>query len=335
MPVRYGSDLDEHHAVRSHAGVFDISHMAEIFVTGDPKFLDYAVGAKPSDLKVGRAKYTLLLNEDGKVIDDLIVYRLAENEFLVVANAGNRQAAFAALKSRASGFEVEVADRSDDYSLIAIQGPKAAGLLQTKSDVDLTTLPYYSIAAAKLNGTAVHLARTGYTGEDGFEVLVRNQDAESVWDLLLSMDGVKPCGLAARDTLRLEAGMPLYGHELDLNTNPFEAGLQKTLRFEKEFVGSAVLDREIDKTPHKKLFALRGEGKRAARQDYEIFIPGGKLVGKITSGILSPTLGYPIALAYLEGDAGIEIGDKLEADVRGTRVLYEVVAMPFYKREGK
>jgi aminomethyltransferase len=252
-----------------------------------------------------------------------------------VANAGNRQAAFEALSQRAKGFAVDVSDRSDDFALIAIQGPKAAELLQTKCNVDLSTLRYYSIASAELDGTLVHLARTGYTGEDGFEVLAMAQDAEKIWDLLLGLEGVKACGLAARDTLRLEAGMPLYGHELDLNTNPFEAGLGKTLRFDKEFVGSSALESQQESTPKKKLFALKGEGRRAARQDYEIFSLAGDLLGRVTSGVLSPTLGYPIALAYLNGDAELEIGSKLEADVRGTKVPYEVVAMPFYKREVK
>jgi aminomethyltransferase len=203
-------------------------------------------------------------------------------------------------------------------------------------DIDPNPLKYYSIASANLAGIPVLLARTGYTGEDGFEISMHKEHAEKVWDLILAKGGerIKPCGLAARDTLRLEAGMPLYGHELDLETRPQEAGLGRVVAQDKEgFVGKAAL---ISHQPTKLLHALRGEGRRAARQDYEIFYPGSEsAIGKVTSGALSPTLGYPVAMAYLEVSEQLPIGTKLEADVRGSRVSYEVVAMPFYKREGK
>ena len=177
------------------------------------------------------------------------------------------------------------------------------------------------------------IARTGYTGEDGFEILVENAKAETIWDLIIGL-GVVPCGLAARDTLRLEAGMPLYGHELGIDLNPFEAGLGKIVSFEKDFVGSSALAKLAGSEPTKRLYALKGEGRRAARAEYEIFFPGQeKSLGQVTSGVLSPTLGYPIAMAYLEADSQLQIGTALEADVRGSRVSYEVVAMPFYKRE--
>lgn len=340
MPVRYGSDLDEHHAVRNSAGLFDISHMAEITILGDAgQFLDYAVVSKVSALADGRAKYTMICNPDGGVIDDLIVYRIAAQDYLVIANASNRHAVVKALRERSVGFDVEIQDISDDYSLLAFQGPKSAEILQSlitpdfKGEAyDLSNLKYYAIAPAEVGGVSVLLARTGYTGEDGFEVLVANAEAEKMWDLI-SQQGVTPCGLAARDTLRLEAGMPLYGHELESDLTPFEAGLEKIVSFEKQFVGKDALEKKVGQTPARKLYALKGEGRRAARADYEIFVPGGTAaIGKVTSGVLSPTLGYPIAMAYLAGELELPVGSKLEADVRGTRVEYEVVAMPFYKR---
>ena len=334
MPVRYGSDLDEHHAVRNSCGLFDISHMAEIRVTGSAEeFLDYALISKISELDIGRAKYTMICNDSGGIIDDLIVYRLDQDEFLIVANAGNHHQVVEALKSRLTNFpETEVTDESDQWSLIALQGPKTVEVLQGLVDLDLSQLKYYSIAAASLDGQDVFLARTGYTGEDGFEIFITG-DPSSIWQLLLAREGVQPCGLACRDTLRLEAGMPLYGHELTLETTPFSANLGKVIRFDKQdFVGKQAL--ETAKHPKQKLFGLAGEGRRAARADYEVFLPNGDTaIGIITSGALSPTLQYPVAMAMLATDQGLEPGSEVEADVRGTRVSYKIVQLPFYKRE--
>lgn len=333
MPVRYGSDLDEHHAVRNSCGLFDISHMAEIRIQGDQAaaFLDYALISKLSELAVGRAKYTMICNEQGGVIDDLIVYRMAEDEFLIVANAGNRHPVVAALAERQSQFpSLGVVDESDSWVLIALQGPKAESILSKLCGKDLSGEKYYSIVAAQLAGIDVLLARTGYTGEDGFEVFVPAESGSKIWELLLGQEGVSACGLACRDTLRLEAGMPLYGHELNLEISPFEAGLGKVIRFDKdEFVGKSSLEAHTSKT---KLHGLKGEGRRAARADYEIYEVGGEApIGIVTSGALSPTLGYPIAMAYLNGE--YPVGSQLEADVRGTRIPYEVVELPFYKRK--
>jgi aminomethyltransferase len=337
MPVRYGSDLDEHHAVRNSAGLFDISHMAQISVLDDAaNFLDYAVVSKVSALANGRAKYTMICNDQGGIIDDLIVYRIHDNDYLVIANASNREAVFAQLSTLAKDFDVELQDHSLDSALLALQGPRALEILSELVDIDPAPLKYYSIAPANLDGVPVLLARTGYTGEDGFEISMHKEHAEKVWDLILKVGGdrVRPCGLAARDTLRLEAGMPLYGHELDLETIPQEAGLGRVVSQDKDsFVGKTAL---AGATPRKLLHAIVGEGRRAARADYEIFYPGSdQALGKVTSGALSPTLGYPVAMAYLNVTEQLAVGTKLEADVRGTRVSYGVVAMPFYKREGK
>ena len=336
MPVRYGSDLDEHHAVRNSAGLFDISHMGEIRITGQAaEFLDFALISKLSELAVGKAKYTMICQADGGVVDDLIVYRMGEDEYLIVANAGNKDVVFETLQDRTNGFDVEVKDESKDFALIAIQGPKAASILQQVIDIDLSAIKYYAIDKAVLNHEPVLLARTGYTGEDGFEIFVDNSQAAMVWNLLLETSSeLVPCGLACRDTLRLEAGMPLYGHELEIDVNPFEVNLGKVIRFDKgDFVGRQALEAQADKVPVKLLYGLKGEGRRAARADYEIFLPGGgQSIGKVTSGALSPTLGYPIGMAFIDGLVELEIGSKLEADVRGTRVSYEVVKLPFYKR---
>lgn len=338
MPVRYSSDLAEHAAVRSAAGLFDISHMAEFFITGSeaPDFLDHALVGVASEIADGRAKYSLIVNADGGIIDDLIVYRFTTERFLIIANAGNRIAVAAALASRSAGFDCEVRDDSDEYALLAIQGPSAVEILQQLTDAQLDSLKYYSIIEAQVNGSAAFLARTGYTGEDGFEVLIGAADAVSLWRELLRVGAAKglvPAGYACRDTLRLEAGMPLYGNELSLETNPFEAGFARVVRLDHEFVGGDALTKLAEANPAKKLVALVGEGKRAARAHYELFAEEHSTspIGEITTGALSPTLGHPIAMAYVQpafADPGIEIW----ADVRGSRQRMTVSALPFYKR---
>ena len=335
MPVRYGSDLAEHHAVRNSAGLFDISHMAEFWLTGKDAgaVLDNALVNPPSEIAVGRAKYNMICNPDGGVIDDLIVYRIADEEFLVIANAGNRDAVANALSERNFG-ESKFEDQSDDWALLAVQGPKATEILQTLASIELAPLKYYSIASGEVAGVGAYFCRTGYTGEDGFEVLVPASQAAKVWNQILEAgaDSMVPCGLAARDTLRLEAGMPLYGHELGLDRSPFEAGLGRSVKLEREFIGSKALEETKAKGISSKLFGLVGEGKRAARADYEVYLPGGSApIGKVTSGALSPTLGYPIAMAYLDR-VDLEFGAEVEVDIRGTKTSFKVSSMPFYKR---
>ena len=336
MPVRYSSDLAEHEAVRTNAGVFDISHMAEIFIEGQgaSAFLDYSLVGQASLIENGKAKYSLICNNDGGIIDDLIVYRMADESFLVIANAGNRDAVVSALTSRAAtvGFS-GMQDRSDDFALLAIQGPNATSILQTLTDTDLSTLPYYSIGEGKVAGVDAYLCRTGYTGEDGFEVLFSSQEAAKVFNALIEA-GAVPCGLASRDTLRLEAGMPLYGHELNLDVNPYEAGFARVVRLERDdFVGRDALLELSTKSPSRKLVGLVGEGKRAARADYPLYADADSTVqiGIITSGALSPTLGYPVAMGYLETDFS-EIGGTVSVDIRGTRLPMSIVKLPFYKR---
>ena len=337
MPVRYSSDLAEHQAVRETAGLFDISHMAEIFISGPQaaSFLDYALVGQASAIANGKAKYSLICNAQGNIIDDLIVYRLADDQYLVIANAGNRHAVVKALQERAifQGF-VGIEDRSDHFALLAIQGPTATSILQTLTDADLSALPYYSIGTGLVAGVNSYLCRTGYTGEDGFEILFPADKATEVFDALIQA-GATPCGLASRDTLRLEAGMPLYGHELSLEINPYQAGLGRVVKLDRDedFVGKSALAALSNKTPDKQLVGLIGEGKRAARAEYVLYSSAESTepIGEITSGALSPTLGYPVAMAYLETSSS-EVGNTVSVDIRGTRLEMTVVKLPFYKR---
>lgn len=336
MPVRYSSDLAEHEAVRTNAGLFDISHMAEIFIegVGAAAFLDYSLVGQASLIENGKAKYSLICNNDGGIIDDLIVYRIEDESFLVIANAGNREAVVSALKTRAAtvGFN-GVTDKSDDYALLAIQGPNATKILQGITDTDLSKLPYYSIGEGNVGGVKAYLCRTGYTGEDGFEVLFSSNDAVKVFNALIT-EGAVPCGLASRDTLRLEAGMPLYGHELNLDVDPYEAGFGRVVKLDRDdFVGRAALLELSTKNPSRKLVGLIGDGKRAARADYPLFADSESTVqiGIITSGALSPSLGYPVAMGYLATDLS-DIGNTVSVDIRGTRLPMTIVKLPFYKR---
>jgi aminomethyltransferase len=340
MPVRYSSDLAEHHAVRSAGGLFDISHMAEFFVDGEGAgdYLDYALAGRLSSMPVGKAKYSLVLAGDGGIVDDVIVYRLADEHFLVIANAGNRHPVAAAFAERSEGRSVQVLDATDDYSLIAVQGPLARGILDATVGLDsfahpLDELKYYASVAASFQGQPLLIARTGYTGEDGYELLIPNQHVNALWDAVLEAGeprGLVPAGLAARDTLRLEAGMPLYGHELSLDIVPAQAGLGRVVAADKtEFVGRAGLA-ALDSTDAPVLVGLVSDGKRAGRAGYAV-LDAETAVGEITSGALSPTLGHPIAMAFVSPSASA-LGTELFIDVRGTRIPATVTALPFYRR---
>jgi len=340
MPVRYSSDLAEHEAVRTKAGLFDISHMGEIFIEGKDAagFLDYALVGAASEIAVGRAKYSLICNEAGGIIDDLIVYRLAETSYLVVANASNKDVVFSAFQSRVGTFDAEVRDESDAFVLLAIQGPKSVEILGEITSAPLSDLKYYAISEAQIANVECLLARTGYTGEDGFEIYIPVAAGEKVFDALMDAGAkfeLMPAGLACRDTLRLEAGMPLYGHEMTELVNPYQAGFGKVVRLDKpgDFVGKASLTELSQTPPSQVLVGLAGEGKRAARADYEIFAADTDgSVGVITSGVLSPTLGYPVAMGYLNSELA-SVGSKVSVDVRGSMLDFQVVKLPFYRRE--
>jgi aminomethyltransferase len=342
MPVRYSSDLAEHHAVRTAAGLFDLSHMGEILIVGPEaaEALDYALAGKLSAIAEGQAKYSLLLARDGGILDDLVVYRTGDDRYLVVANASNRALVAEELRDRCSIFDCLVEDESDDIALIAMQGPIAEEILRNVEGFDvpgLDELRYYRAIPSDFRGHHVLVARTGYTGEDGFEFYLGPVAAAELWVALLETgggSGLVPAGLAARDTLRLEAGMPLYGHELSTETFPQQAGLGKVVALSKEgdFVGRAAVE-EGPADDARVLVGLVAEGKRAGRAGYSIVLPdSAHVVGAVTSGALSPTLGVPVSLAYVDPDFA-EVGTLLHLDVRGTRVPASVVRLPFYQRE--
>jgi aminomethyltransferase len=271
---------------------------------------------------------------DGGILDDLIVYRLADSRFLVVANAGNAALVSDTLAERIGDFRAVLDDRSLATSLVAVQGPASMSILQPLTDVELSSLKYYAIGEGTVAGLPALVARTGYTGEDGFEVFVEWARGPAVWAALQEAgreQGLQPCGLGARDTLRLEAGMPLYGNELDSETTPFEAGLGRVVKFEKEgeFVGREALAK-VAEAPRKRLVGLRITGRGIARHGHPLWV-GDRRTGIVTSGTQSPTLGYPIAMGYVApGDA--EIGTIVEVEIRDTRVAAEIVPLPFYKR---
>ncbi|MEZ0577897.1 glycine cleavage system aminomethyltransferase GcvT [Nocardioides sp. MH1] len=339
MPVRYGSETAEHHAVRTTAGLFDLCHMGEIEVTGTEagRALDRALVGRPSAIPVGRARYTMICDEDGGIIDDLVVYRLGDDRYLVVANAANTAVVAAALTERAGGFDATVRDATDDWALIAVQGPTAAAVVAGLTDLDLTTLKYYAIAETRLAGADVLLARTGYTGEDGFEVYCASSEAAATWLALGSAGaehGLVPAGLACRDTLRLEAGMALYGHELTRRTTPYDAGLGRVVVHDKPegFVGDAALRARAAAEPRATLVGLRPAGRRSPRAGYTVLDPAtGEAAGTITSGSPSPTLGHPVAMAYVAPHLAT-VGLTVQVDVRGSREDAEVVDLPFYQR---
>ncbi|MER7056412.1 glycine cleavage system aminomethyltransferase GcvT [Streptomyces sp. NPDC000351] len=347
MPLRYGSERDEHLAVRSRAGLFDLSHMGESTVTGPQatELLNFALVGNIGTVKPGRARYTMICREDGGILDDLIVYRLDETgagtpHYMVVANASNAQVVLDALTERAAGFDAEVRDDRDAYALLAVQGPESPAILASLTDAGLDGLKYYAGLPGTVAGVPALIARTGYTGEDGFELFVKPEHAVELWQALTVAGedaGLVPCGLSCRDTLRLEAGMPLYGHELSTALTPFDAGFGRVVKFEKEgdFVGRAALAEAAERaaaTPPRVLVGLVAEGRRVPRAGYQV-VAGGEVVGEVTSGAPSPTLGKPIAMAYVDpahaapGTAGVGV------DIRGSHEPYEVVALPFYKRQ--
>lgn len=334
MPLRFSGDRAEHEAVRSRAGLFDLSHMAQIEVHGPQAdlALDTALVSAVSRLSTGRARYTMLVTAEGGILDDLIVYRLADQEFLVIANAANRETVLDQLTVRSAPYQVGIVDRTTTRALIALQGPRAAAVLATRTDADLEGLRYYAAMPAEVAGIPVLLARTGYTGEDGFELSVSAASAVPLWQSLLDAGqdaGVLRCGLASRDSLRLEAGMPLYGHELTDQTTPYDVGMGRLVHTDREFVGQEALAARAAEPPRHHLVGLRGEGRRAARAGYPVFVAGDQ-VGEITSGILSPTLGHPIALARV--DRELPADADVTVDVRGTPTPMTVTKPPFYRR---
>lgn len=335
MPVQYSSIVPEHHAVRRAAGIFDIAHMGRLKFTGPDaaKFLDYLITNDVPSLAVGQIKYALVTNDAGGILDDVLVYRLADS-YLLVVNASNRQKILEWIDTHRAGFQVTVEDQTVPQFMLALQGPKAHALLQPLVDVDLAQIKYYFGTPARVLGQPAFVSRTGYTGEDGFEVIVAAGQALALWETLIGAGtpiGLLPAGLGCRDTLRLEAGMPLYGHELNETIDPFTAGLAFGVRLDAgDFVGRTALVAAKANADRMRRVGLELAGKRIAREGALVFADD-QQVGRVTSGTFSPTLEKSIAMAYIP-TAHAAVGTALTIDIRGQREPATVVKLPFYKR---
>ena len=323
MPVQYAGLKAEHQAVRENVGMFDVSHMGQFRFRG-PGALDFLQHVTPNDvskLKPGRAHYNWLPAEEGGLVDDIYIYQAGEQDYLMVVNAGNIAKDWAHLQALAAGYDVQMTDESDDWVLIAVQGPKAAATLNEFTDADLLTAKRNSFFPGRLLDHDVFFARTGYTGEDGFEVFVKAPEGEALWDALLA-SGIAPAGLGARDTLRLEAGFPLYGHEFSENIHPLSSTYAWVVK-DKPYLGRT----KMDEAPRQKLIGLKLD-KIPVREGYPVML-GGENVGVVTSGSTSPTLGHPIAMALVDVDAAD--ASAFEVEVRGKRHPAERTELPFYK----
>jgi len=339
MPVQYTSITEEHHAVRNAAGLFDIAHMGRLTFTGPDAgpFLSRLLTNDVSRLKVGQIRYSLMCNEEGGILDDVLVYRFS-GFYMLVVNASNREKIIGWIDTHADGSgaqQADVADLTFDRFMMALQGPRAVDILNPLAAVDVSTLKYYHGYETSVCETSAIVSRTGYTGEDGFEVIVPSEQAPAVWEAIIDAGephGLLPAGLGCRDTLRLEAAMPLYGHELDENIDPFTAGVGFGVKLNAgEFIGrEALLQKKADESRPKRI-GLELQGKRIARDGAEVF-RGEQKVGRVTSGTFSPTLQKSIAMGYVTPDCADE-GTSLEVDIRGKRVAAKVVSLPFYRRE--
>jgi len=339
MPVQYSGIIEEHMAVRTAAGVFDLSHMGEFEVVGPHalELMERALTNSAARLHGGQAQYTLICTPDGGVIDDLIVYRLSAERFMLCVNASNIDADRKWLLSL-NHHGADFRDLSDETALVAVQGPKAIAILVRLASFPIDEVRRFGVADGEVGGVRCLAARTGYTGEDGFELFVAANDAAHLFAEIMtagSADGIKPCGLGARDTLRLEAGLPLYGHELDRSTSPLEAGLATYVKFGHNFVGEEALLTQRANGLKKHLIGLATDDARTiARQGYPLIIDD-VAVGSVTSGTFAPALSRPIAMAYVRGPERPPIGARLQVEVRKRQVPATVVARPFYRRSGK
>jgi aminomethyltransferase len=335
MPVHYHGVIDEHRAVRQGAGLFDVSHMGEIEVRGE-NALELCQRLTANDIsrvRLGQAQYNLLLNEHGGVIDDVIFYRLEQDIFFICVNASNSEKDFAWLRAQAAG-AAEVENVSDKYAQLALQGPRAAKILQPLTAVSLAEVKSFSFAFADVASVRCLAARTGYTGEDGFELYCAAENALRLWTALLAAgaaDGLVPAGLGARDTLRLEKAYPLYGHELDDTTTPLEAGLEWVTKFSKpNFIGRDVLLQQKERGVERKLVGLEMLEPGIARGGYPLF-KNSINIGRVTSGTRSPSLGKAIALGYV-GAEHAGVGEVVEVEIRTRKVPAKIVSLPFYRR---
>lgn len=335
MPVRYSSDMEEHHAVRRQAGIFDVSHMGEFMVRG-PQALDLIQRVTSNDaskLTDGKVQYSCLPNEQGGIVDDLLVYRFRENEYLLVVNASTIEKDWNWINQFNTG-GAELENISDKISLFAVQGPKAAEALQKLTSVNLAEMVYYSFQIAEFAGVPnVIISATGYTGAGGFEIYVPNEHAKTVWDNIMAAGkplGIKPIGLGARDTLRLEMGYCLYGHDINDTTSPLEGGLGWITKFSKDFTNADNLRKQKEAGVTKKLVGFEMQEQGIPRAHYEIVNQASDLIGEVTSGTQSPTLGKGIGLGYVQ-TAYSQPDTEIFIKVRNKIIRAKVVKLPFVK----
>jgi aminomethyltransferase len=341
MPVQYSSLEEEHTAVRTRAGLFDVSHMGEIVIHG-PGSLDFLQRISCNDhgkMAIGRAQYTALMYPEGTFVDDMLAHRTGDQEFLLVVNAANTGKDFAYLHDLSEDETgVEVVDRSGDYAQLALQGPLATDILQPLTSTDLATIRYYRFASEEVAGRAALIARTGYTGEDGFELYVAPENATALWRAILESGrplGLLPAGLGARDTLRLEAGMALYGNDIDQTTTPFEAGLDWIVKLDKgDFIGRDVLERQQTDGVDRRLVGFEMVDRGIARHGHFVFLDENseEPAGRVTSGTRLPTLGKAMGMVYLPTGAA-QVGLEFFVDIRGRTARARVVELPFYSRK--
>lgn len=335
MPVQYEGVNAEHETVRNCVGVFDVSHMGEFLIEG-PNALDLIQSVSSNDaskLTIGKAQYSCLPNDDGGIVDDLIIYRIKEETYLLVVNASNIEKDWNWIASK-NTFGATMKDLSDDYSLLAIQGPKAVEAMQSLSSHDLADIKFYNFVIGDFAGVDhVIISATGYTGSGGFEIYCKNSEVRQVWDKVMEAGesyGIKPIGLAARDTLRLEMGYCLYGNDIDDTTSPIEAGLSWICKFTKPFTNSEALEDEKRRTPENKLVAFELNERGIPRQGYDIVDTQGKTIGRVTSGTMSPSLSKGIGLGYVP-KVFSEIGSQVQIQIRKKAIPATVVKLPFYK----
>lgn len=343
LPVQYSGLMDEHTTCRTAAGLFDVSHMGEITLDGSDaeKYLNYLVTNDVTRLAIGQAMYTAMCNVSGGIVDDLVIYRRAKTRFLLCVNASNTEKDFNHMQSvktdfRTQKMDLSITNESNKFSQISIQGPRSQQIVQSICDAPLADLKrYWFLEAHALQKIPTLFARTGYTGEDGFELYLPWETGPAVWRALLEVGtplGLKPCGLGARDTLRLEMKYALYGQELTEETNPLEAGLGWVVKMEKEdFVGKTSLSRILEKGIRRHLVGIKVLEKHIPRKGYKIFDgTGASRIGEVTSGTLSPSLNFPIAIGYVK-EGLHKVGTKLKLEVRGTKIPAEIISTPFYR----
>ena len=339
LPVQFSGIKKEHEAVRTKAGLFDVSHMGEILVSGpdSEEYLQKMLSNDLSKLKINKAQYTILCNEQGGTIDDLLIYKLTDTSFLLVVNAANTDKDFEWLKKHQSG-EVTVENISSSYAQLALQGPLAQRILQKLvKNEDLDNIKFFSFKQdVQIGDVQALVSRSGYTGEDGFEIYCKQEDAIYIWENILTVgesEGVVPCGLGARDTLRFEAGLPLYGQELSENISPIEAGLQFAVKVnkEQEFIGKSALQEQITNGPKRKVVGIEMIERGIPRTGYKV-LKDGQEIGYVTTGTQSPTLQKSIGMALIDSNFA-EVGTELEVEIRNKSVKGKIIPTPFYKRK--